>query len=248
LRRATEAGHTIGNVAQLADEQLESLIDEQSSGIPQPPKNIDYLERAVTAIKNLDAPGIQEVLDRGAVHFGQHGLLLKVVGPLAQTVGDLWETGEITAAHEHLATSVIRTFLTNAVTQFAHDEHAPGLVVATLAGQLHELGAVIVAAAASNAGWRVTYLGPSLPAAEIAGAAIQSQSRAVALSLVFPEGNPDIARQLAELRRLLGPQIKLIVGGRAALSYKSAMERADAVHVPELSSLLPVLRSIQRGD
>ena len=43
----------------------------------------------------------------------------------------------------------------------------------------------LVGAAAANLGWHVTYLGASLPAAEIAGAARQNRARAVALSLVY---------------------------------------------------------------
>jgi hypothetical protein len=35
--------------------------------------------------------------------------------------------------------------------------------------------------------WQASYLGASLPAAEIAGAARQRRARAVALSLVYPE-------------------------------------------------------------
>ena len=38
------------------------------------------------------------------------------------------------------------------------------------------------AALAAEQGWRVVYLGPSLPAAEIAGIASQNQARAVALN------------------------------------------------------------------
>ena len=68
--------------------------------------------------------------------------------------------------------------------------HAPVLVVATPAGQVHELGALLVGATAANLGWQVTYLGASLPAAEIAGAAQQRRARAVALSLVYPEDDP----------------------------------------------------------
>jgi hypothetical protein len=54
---------------------------------------------------------------------------------------------------------------------------------------LHELGALLVAASAANLGWQVIYLGASLPAPEIAGAALQRRARAVTLSLVYPEND-----------------------------------------------------------
>ena len=76
----------------------------------------------------------------------------------------------------------------------------PRIIIATPAGQLHELGAVIINAAAAQVGWHTTYLGASLPAAEIAGAAVQSRVLAVALSSVYPEDD----LQLPESSQIFG--------------------------------------------
>ena len=103
-------------------------------------------------------------------------MLQRVIAPLAQTIGELWRDGSITAAHEHFASAVIRISLGHAAKPFAGVEGAPVLVVATPSGQLHELGALLVGAAASNFGWHVTYMGASLPAGEIAGAARQNRA------------------------------------------------------------------------
>ncbi|NIP80239.1 MAG: transcriptional regulator, partial [Gemmatimonadetes bacterium] len=45
------------------------------------------------------------------------------------------------------------------------------MLVATPAGDRHEIGALLVAAAALGTGWDVVYLGADLPASEIAVAA-----------------------------------------------------------------------------
>ena len=60
---------------------------------------------------------------------------------------------------------------------------------------------MLVAAAANEMGWRVAYLGTSLPSAEIAGAAIQNNARAVALSIVFPGDDPNLPKELEGLRK-----------------------------------------------
>ncbi|MBM3756002.1 MAG: cobalamin B12-binding domain-containing protein [Acidobacteria bacterium] len=86
-------------------------------------------------------------------------------------------------------------------------------------GQLHELGALLAGAAAANLGWHVTYLGPSLPAAEIVGAARQNHARAVALSLVYPEDDPRLAVELAALRQSLPPEIALLAGVERGQSW-----------------------------
>ena len=69
-------------------------------------------------------------------------------------------------------------------------------LVATPAGQRHELGALMVAVAAATDGWKVTYLGADLPAAEIAATALQRKARAVALSIVHPVDDPNLPGEI----------------------------------------------------
>jgi hypothetical protein len=75
----------------------------------------------------------------------------------------------------------------------------------------------------------VAYLGPSLPAEEIAGAARQNRARAVALSLVYPSDDPHLEPELAKLRSALDDRTALLVGGRAASAYGGMLDRVGAV-------------------
>jgi len=96
---------------------------------------------------------------------------------------------------------------------------------------------LLVGAAAANLGWHVTYLGASLPAAEIAGAARQNRARAVALSLVYPEDDPRLVAEFAAIRQSLPPEIPLLVGGRAMAAYRDALKGVGAVLIEDLSHL-----------
>jgi methylmalonyl-CoA mutase cobalamin-binding subunit len=145
--------------------------------------------------------------------------------------------GALKTSHEHFASAAVRAFLLNPARNYAGEMSAPGLVVATPQGQLHELGAVLVAALAAEQGWRPIYLGPSLPAVEIAGAAVQNRARAVGLSLVYPEDDPNIFHEFRDLRRLLGPKVSILVGGRAAVSYRHEIEENGAFLVGDLAQL-----------
>lgn len=244
LHRATRQGHNISNVAHLSTEQLRGLADENRSlSIPlaapagaqaDPAQTV---QQALAVIRQLDSQGFELLLERGAVAHGQHGLLHKVIAPLTYELGELWRAGEITAAHEHMATWVIRLFLGRISKPFAVNGIAPVLAVATPAGQLHEVGAVMVAAAANDSGWKVNYLGGSLPAPEIAGVAIQSAARAVALSIVYPEDDPNLPTELQNLRRYLPPTISIIVGGRAAPAYHEALSAIGALLCKDLQEL-----------
>jgi methanogenic corrinoid protein MtbC1 len=256
LREISQAGHNIGLIAGLPTERLRELAAE--AGSLRPPANprpagtasgksdSTLIDECLAAIRALDAPALEAVLQRGVTALGTVGLLQRVVGPLAQRVGEMWINGAITVAHEHLATAAMRNFLWRSAKPYGEPKHGPVLVVGTPAGQLHELGALLVAALAANLGWRVTYLGASLPAAEIAGAALQSGARAVALSLVYPADDAGLAGELSRLRELLPAETDVVAGGRAMPAYRDTLEAIGAVLIGELSEVAPKLEALRR--
>ena len=198
-------------------------------------------------MKTLDSRALEDALKRGATELGAQGLLQRVIAPLAQTIGDLWRDG----THHRGA----RTFRQRGHPDFSRargqavcrcGKCARVLVVATPSGQLHELGALLVGAAAANLGWHVTYLGASLPAAEIAGAARQNRARAVALSLVYPEDDPRLEGELTRLRELLPPEVALLTGGRAMPAYRDALDKIGALQMKDLAHLCSILDDLRK--
>ncbi|HEU5070779.1 MAG TPA: MerR family transcriptional regulator [Verrucomicrobiae bacterium] len=255
LHQATRLGHNISQAAKLSMEKLRELVATPASPRVVGPEATEsaqadakLVNECLRDVRDLDAPALDRALERGMVRLGHMGFLNRIAGPLCQRVGDLWRTGELTAAHEHFLSAALRTFLGQSTRQFPQPESAPCLVVATPAGQLHELGAVMVAAAASNLGWRVTYLGTSLPAAEIAGVATQNKARAVALSLVYPEDDAGLGEELAKLRRYLPADIKIIAGGRAAEAYRDPLSRIGALRIADLIGLMTTLDDLRKRN
>jgi DNA-binding transcriptional MerR regulator/methylmalonyl-CoA mutase cobalamin-binding subunit len=258
LRHATQSGHNISQAARLSNEKLRELVlgATVTGALPASARDVSRelpttpaagaVQECLDHVRNLDAQGLEAALQRAAVQFGHLGFLNRVVAPLSQQVGELWRTGEVTAAHEHFLSAALRTFLGRGTRQFALTDTAPVLVIATPAGQLHELGAVMVNAAAANLGWRATYLGTSLPAAEIAGAAIQNKARAVALSIVYPEDDENVSVELSNLRRYLPPEIRILCGGRACDAYREVLTRIGAVRAGTLAELGTALDELRR--
>ena len=253
LRDITQNGHSIGHVAKLPTEKLRELSKHShatkgraSRGLTAAPAASTFLDQCVAAVQSLDARALEETLKRAATELGAQGLLQRVVAPLVQNLGDLWREGTITAAHEHFASGVIRIFLGHAAKPFGGTDSAPVLVVTTPAGQIHELGALLVGAAAANLGWHVTYLGASLPAAEIAGAVRQNRARAVALSLVYPEDDQRLDGELTRLRESLPPEVTLFVGGRAMPAYHDVLEKIGATQIADLKDLCATLDDLRK--
>ena len=256
LKRATHSGHSIGQIAQLPVERIRALIAADEATVSSPPKSQGplradaspqaILDACLNAVEHMKAGHLEEILMRATVRLSQLALIEQVIVPLMYRIGDLWHEGTLRVAHEHLTSAVIRTLLGSMGRGFPSTTSAPGLVVATPSGHLHELGALIVATIAASDGWRVTYLGPALPAEEIAGAAHQNRARAVALSIIYPTDDPYLRGELITLRRGVADGVSILVGGQAAEAYQAALSEVGAVWIENLTDLrkhLEFLRS-----
>lgn len=204
-----------------------------------------FVASALRAISTFDSVELPRVLEQALARLGLGGLLRWVVGPLAAAIGEHWQRGDMTIAHEHFASAILREHLLRGARPGALGEGAPRAIVATPAGQLHELGAVMVAATASSLGWRPVYLGANLPATEIAGAVAHNRASVVLLSLVYPPDDLQVSAELQQLRRLVPPHTEIIVGGRAARAYRVALEQIRARQPASLDELARVLESIR---
>ena len=271
LRQATEAGFSIGTIASLPTESVQALLtkavgtqrvlDSAETGqtdlvrIGLPLSFVDpgmeeiggFLDGAFEAVLRMDAERLEGLLERASVSLGQMRLLSDLVVPLVERIGEGWIKGQVKVAQEHVATAVLRTFLGHIARPIALHPRAPVLVVTTPSGQHHELGAIIVAAAATGIGWRVVYGGACLPAEEIASMAIEQRARAVGLSVVHPTDDPALSLELQLLRRLLPPSTPILVGGRASAAYQAEIDAVGAMRVGSLESLRQLLNQL-RGE
>ena len=181
LQMLTKAGHRIGDIAHLSVEDLHQLAAEMrrrgpwsrprnpSTGRWMPPH---LLEEAMGAIANFDDRGLESVLDKALLHLSKPVLRREFLAPLL--AGDRVTSG-VTAGYG-LPTSTwprrsSSAFLTSMNSRYQVLPGAPLVAVATPSGHLHELGALLAASHAHESGWDVLYLGPNLPAEEIAAAA-----------------------------------------------------------------------------
>lgn len=252
LKYLTDSGHRIGDVAHLALEELQGLFEESGSlpSIPrvkdsgQPASVEDLLAEALVAVENLDPRDLEAVLNTALVDLSKPDLRKLLLVPLMQEIGERWQDGKLRVSHEHMATSIIVAFLTSINSRYRVAPGAPVLAVATPAGHIHELGALLAASAAYEAGWDVLYLGADLPAEDIASAIKARGARAVLLSLVFPHADSSTIAELRELRQLLGPEMPIFAGGQAVPSYTVVLAEMGALAFSSVDHLDEALRQI----
>lgn len=242
LKAATEIGHSIGQVAHLSLEELRPLSNAQPAGRildsrQSPDEAHTCLQACLRAVQILDPEALQEALVRGGLSQGILKLIDTVILPLIAHVEAGWVDGTVRISQEHMVSAVLRNYLDRVRSSLAP---APGylrILVTTPKNQNHEIGALLAAIVATTQGSSVVYLGPNLPAAEIAEASRMSSVRAIALSLVYPTDDPDLPKELHDLRSEVGSALPIIVGGRAVEAYTSVLDEIGAIKCQDLDSL-----------
>ena len=253
LHQAIKGGRRIGQIVALNPRELEALVtaDTQSMASVRTLRSRvrrqeieDRITNCLAAIQDLDAPELELQLEGAAVALSQPQLLTLVVAPLMERIGDLWNQGSLRVAHEHLASAVVRSFLAGMLSESEASRGAPRALICTPLHQTHEVGALIISVAAAYEGWGVTYLGHSLPAAEIAAAVLQKSPRVVALSINYPPDDPRLPEELRMLSRHLG-DAALLVGGRSAKAYWDVLSEVGAVLVRDLFQFRELLKGLR---
>lgn len=255
LSKAIEEGHSIGNIAKLNLSDLKMLVEEDTHERPisssgdntqdEVLNTAEWVESFLSHIQTLDVKKLEFILQQASVSMSRPNLIDKVIVPIIEQIGKSWRDGDIRIYHEHIATVVIRSFLSTLTNALEYELNAPHIIVTTLKGHIHELGALIVAASAAAEGWKVTYLGPNLPAEEIAAVTNSIKPNMVCLSIVYPAGDPVIIQELEKIRQFLPTEISIIVGGRSALSYKPTLDKINASVITDIQDLRNYLQKIE---
>jgi len=243
LNEATGQGHSISQIAQLPLDALKKLVanDDTVQTIPDNQSKVfngsrkliadDYVDKCYSAILAFDAHTLESHFENAIVELGSEIFIEQLLTPLLTIIGDRWRTGELRPVHEHMASAIIRSLTYILRNNAPPVLNAPRMIVSTPIGQLHELGALLAAIIAEFKGWQVTYLGANLPAEEIAAAVKFTNAKAVTISISFSSDDLVIPKEMRRLRKLIGPNIALIVGGRSAGYYEAILDEVGVLKI-----------------
>jgi methylmalonyl-CoA mutase cobalamin-binding subunit len=207
------------------------------------PSADEEVKRALGLVRAVSAQGLDSMLRRTVANLGVPVFLDVLAAPLLRRMGEERRAGRLTLAQEHLATAIIQRVLEGAIHFLVAPHDAPSLLLTTLTGERHTIGAVLAATAAAAEGWRVTNLGPDLPAGEIASAAIAASARVVGVSVVNLAERKRVLKELRTLRSRLPASVPLLAVGAGAVALAPELRAASIHVVSDLSALRAALWS-----
>jgi len=252
LKQAVDGGHRISNVAGLDRETLVDLVHGVSMAPPGPPAVATpppqpeevrtHVQACLEAIEAMNGPGLCDGLDKAQMAFGRRFAIDAVISPVMARVGQGWSEGSLRVIHEHFAAEVLHAYFCRMLdTTPTASAHRPRLLIGTPAGQWCHLGALATAVIVQDHGWEPVFLGPSLPAEEIAAAQAALHPQLIALSVTCRLDDACLQEEIQRLTALLENRCPVVVGGRAVERYRPQIEAAGGGICTTTDALLPFL-------
>lgn len=220
LSQLVENGHSISRIANLNPEELSSL-SSQVTAEQQTQSNNTIPSRfngeLLRTVEQLDFDGCERILGQAVTVMPVLELVEGLLMPTLTEVGNRWHTGEFDIAHERTLTVCVQKLLIALLNNQHGTSGRPIFVFGNLSGERHEFGTLCAALIAAQHGIDCKYIGPDIPAQELAKIATSVNASAVILSSVYSKEESNFAEQLRELTNALPPSIEVLIGGHGAL-------------------------------
>jgi methanogenic corrinoid protein MtbC1 len=237
IARGVPVGPVEGGLRCLREELAESLpghagevacahLDEALASLASPPVELvsplaadgphaqlarEFFVAALEGRKRAAARMVLDAYDAGAGLQALHG---GVIAAAQQEVGLAWQRGELHAAEEHLASRIVEDVLVLLHARAPEVEDAErSVLIASVPGNLHAIGARMISGSFQEAGWRTLFLGADTPAEDLAFGVQDFAPDLVALSVGLGLNLRTTARLIDALRAPGARRVPVLVGG-----------------------------------
>ena len=187
----------------------------------------ELLTAVAAAIDDMDLDGIEERV-RACLRYGiePEEIIERGISPGLDVVGRKFEEGEYFLGDLVMAGEVVKEGMKSeeAVIDPATSSRKGKIILATVEGDIHEIGKNVLGRILSAAGWEVIDLGVNVPASTIVDAVNTTGSRLIGLSVLLTTMIGAIDQVVAELSQAgLREDVRVAIGG-ACCSQRLADE------------------------
>jgi methylmalonyl-CoA mutase cobalamin-binding domain/chain len=170
-----------------------------------------YLDALLDAQRPLASRLVLEAVEGGT---SVKDIYTHVFQASQREIGRLWQTNQISVAQEHYCTASTQVIMSQLYPHvFASEKVGRRLVATCVGGELHELGARMVADFFEMEGWDTYYLGANTPAESIVRAVSDRQAHVLAVSATMTFHVHLVVELVARAQEAFGDRVKVLVGG-----------------------------------
>ncbi len=197
-------------------EHFESKGEEAEDEAADPTEGMEPEEALHWHILRRRKEGVEEWIDRSVEKIGAVPTLNQVLLPAMKEVGDKFGAGELILPFVLQSAEVMK----RAVAQLENyldriEGHTKGkVVIATVFGDVHDIGKSLVNTILTNNGYTVVDLGKQVPIDTIIDAAVEHDADAIGLSALLVSTSKQMPACVGELHQR-GLEYPVLIGGAA---------------------------------
>lgn len=164
-----DKGFTISQAVNLLETNQASINDqvELKTDGEQVDYSEDLMEELLHALLKFDESKAHDLLNKAFSLYSVDKVVIEILGTLLVRIGDKWENGKITSAHEHFASSFLRSRIGMILHTLPVDGLLPKVIGVCGPEESHELGLLIFTLFLRRKGFEVIYLGASIAEGDI---------------------------------------------------------------------------------
>ena len=210
LAKAEQVTSAVGNTASTAATQTAAAKPAESKF------SSAHREALYKAVMKGNRNGIAKITqDALAAGEAPSALLNEILLPGINEVGELFDKGkyflpQLIASAEAMKNAI--EVLEPLLLEGQKGEDMPVVVIATVEGDIHDIGKNLVALMLKNYGFQVIDLGKDVPASEIIKAAKEHNAKIIALSALMTTTMQRMREVVEEVKRIKLP-VKVMIGG-----------------------------------
>lgn len=165
LVQKVNEGFTIGQAINLYETKNHKSSKDQS--LTENLQSDHLVNQIVLALSSFEEGEAHNFINEAFSLYSVDKVLFKIISKVFIIIGDKWRNGEITSAHEHFATSFLRTRLGMIYQNLPNNKHLPKLIAVCGPDEKHELGLLIFTIYLRRIGFQVIYLGASIDSGDL---------------------------------------------------------------------------------
>jgi 5-methyltetrahydrofolate--homocysteine methyltransferase len=197
-------------------EHFEGREEEASAGGPDPTEGMTPEERLHYQIVHRRKEGIEEQIDLAVANRDPVEVLNEVLLPAMKEVGDKFGAGELILPFVLQSAEAMKRAVARLETYLERQEGVTKgtVVLATVYGDVHDIGKNLVNTILTNNGYTVHDLGKQVPVNRIIDKAVEVDADAIGLSALLVSTSKQMPLCVQELHRA-GHRYPVIIGGAA---------------------------------
>lgn len=234
-------GQKISKIASLSEDELNSLVEEQSDSHVADSICAGYINDLVKSMLDFNEPAFEKIFSAATTRFGIYDAMVNVIYPFLNKVGVLWNISRTAPIQEHFASCIIKRKLMSATDGLMPaSKKSKKFLLFLPPDEWHEVGLLFANYMIRSKGYETIYLGQNVPIENVEKVIPAVLPRYLLLFYLNMKPVGEVEEQITRLSKV-DEKITMFVAGNPELFPENKHKLKNTIFLTGASSLLNFL-------